>query len=93
MRPEWYAVFAEQYIKDGGHAVFSECRTCGHLKWMSTDLGKPKGFSFVPSSVACDKCEEVIQRSPEIALWVVSVVAKQIRDAMTPNDSHERREL
>ena len=81
MRPEWHTAFAEQYIKDGGHAVISECRTCGHLRWMSTDMGKPKGLSFVPAERPCERCEEVMKRAPELVLWVVGVVGKQIRDA------------
>jgi hypothetical protein len=81
MTPEQrHEQFAREYAKHegkNGHIEIDECARCGALAWRSTRTLEPFGWTVRPM-VDCTRCQEVLHRAPEIALWVVDVVEHAI---------------
>ena len=83
-KAERHAKAAEHFGKDGGHVTLTECDVCGYIDWRSTATKEPKGFTVIPLSGQCPRCDEILRRAPEIANWVFAVIAKSQEDA-APN--------
>lgn len=72
-----------------GHHQIGQCCLCGHLEWRATYTNKPDGYSLSTIQPSyCPKCQEVLQRSPEIMQWVVNVISHAFADpkSMTRHD-------
>lgn len=59
---------------DKGHHTIKCCSTCGFCAWRETRVTEPFGVTFDPYR-DCRRCAEVFARSPELASWVIAVVA------------------
>ena len=75
---EIYEQAMQRYLP--GLVTFQECDICGFLEWSSTATKEPDGYFVEPRHGNCPRCQEVLARSPEIALWVMNVVLKAQRD-------------
>lgn len=63
-----------------GRVTLSECQVCGMVEWLSgsSDSTSPEANEFVMfDDHACDLCDSVSQRAPEIYRWTVLVASHQ----------------
>ena len=60
-----------------GHHTVGSCPVCGNNKWLSCCLNQPDDVTIVKqeSNADCPRCAFMFQRHPEVASWVLDVVA------------------
>lgn len=79
----YHQEFAKRYRernKQTGHLYFEECLMCGNLEWKNTYTKELDGFTVTPANNACQYCQEINARAPEIFRWVLGVIGKLKRD-------------
>ncbi len=71
-----YENFIEKYRYEGQVTIL-ECNICGHLQWGCSKISG-QGYNVEPL-YDCNKCAEVVCRSPEITQWVLNVIKQAFR--------------
>lgn len=72
-----------------GHRHFTCCPVCGYLEWRMTQKDMPDDVTVQEDTMGrgCQKCEEVLRRSPELFRWVLAVIGYKVRKEA--NDTHQ----
>ncbi len=64
--------------------VFAYCQVCGHIEWMSQNFDDTApGIELQARMGACERCEVVHQRAPEVVAWVHAVLTTHGHDLST----------